>query len=194
MGKYRYFGYVEKVVNFIPDNISSVFDCGSGYGLFGLIMRQYWHIKRVVALDVDTILLKFCRYSGCYTEIFSIDLSNSNLKLPFKDKEFDVVLFTEVIEHLTKNQGYKVLKELERVGKTVIVSTPAIQFPEDSHHISLWTAKDFKKIGFNVHGFGYFMIKGHYIKYISFLLAPIVYRLSDFGSGLIAVKGDIKNV
>jgi SAM-dependent methyltransferase len=47
-------------------------------------------------------------------------------RLPFQDKEFDAVLFTEVLEHLHRNP-FHVLDEIHRVlkpGVTLVVSTP----------------------------------------------------------------------
>lgn len=49
----------------------------------------------------------------------------SAIKLPFKDNKFDVVILSDVLEHLPKNIRQKALNEAVRVGKmAVIVSGP----------------------------------------------------------------------
>lgn len=66
---------------------------------------------------------------GFDTEPKYVLASNVRLKfcgdvfaLPFRDKSFDLVLFTEVIEHLQDPK--KALAELSRVAEKIVVSTP----------------------------------------------------------------------
>jgi ubiquinone/menaquinone biosynthesis C-methylase UbiE len=42
----------------------------------------------------------------------------SAIFLPFKDKYFDVSFAIEIIEHLKKEDGYKLISEMERVTKS----------------------------------------------------------------------------
>lgn len=84
--------------------------------------------------------------------------------LPFKDKEFDVVLMLDFIEHVAKEQGLSVLTEAQRVGSRIILMTPNfwtdnaknITNPKTVYyqntfnlHRSLWTVEDFK--GWDLH-------------------------------------------
>ncbi len=53
-------------------------------------------------------------------------------KLPFKDNSIDVVIFTEVIEHIEPPGDFEALKELNRILKkqgTLILSTPNRYLP-----------------------------------------------------------------
>ncbi len=183
--KYRYFEYVKQVSDVIPECAESLLDCGVGFGLFGVIAKHYWRMSRVVGLDIEDRLLGVCKNYGCYDELYHVDLTQD--QLPFKDKMFDVALLTEVIEHLSKEQGFRILRELERVAKTVVVTTPAIQFDEPSH-ISLWTPEDFRSRGYDVHGFGYFLLFGRYVKWVSFLLRSLTHCFPSTGVGLLGVK------
>lgn len=87
--------------------------------------------------------------------------------LPFPSKSFDCVIASEVIEHLTKADGLRMIKELERVAKNkIILTTPngfleAFPGPEDNpeeKHISGWVAKELKALGFKVYGFNGFKV------------------------------------
>lgn len=47
----------------------------------------------------------------------------SGLNLPFKDNDFDVVIFSDVLEHVPKEKRKKVLEEAVRVAKKAVVVT-----------------------------------------------------------------------
>lgn len=76
-----------------------------------------------------------------------------------KKKSFDAVIALDVIEHFTKEDGYKLLNNMERVAKKrVILVTPngfVPQYNKDNKlqaHLSGWSVKDFKQLGYKVEG------------------------------------------
>lgn len=78
----------------------------------------------------------------------------------FKDKSFDLVVCSHVIEHLSKENGYLLMYELDRLTKFVsIISTPngfSWQTPINSRgkvdwynaHLSAWIPSELKKCGY----------------------------------------------
>ena len=81
----------------------------------------------------------------------------SMLDMPFKDKEFDVLISTEVMEHIPLEECDIVLKECRRVANVAIFSIATIpDHPFDTHvnvQTGLWWLNKFKEIGFNIiHG------------------------------------------
>lgn len=78
----------------------------------------------------------------------------------FKDKTFDLVVCSHVIEHLSKEDGYILMYELDRITKFVsLISTPngfSWQTPIDSRnqvdwynaHLSAWTPRELKECGY----------------------------------------------
>jgi hypothetical protein len=67
----------------------------------------------------------------------------------------------EVIEHLDKQHGSVLVRQMERVGKIVFLSTPARFFEQDKYddnvfqqHKSVWTSKELNRLGYKVRGFG----------------------------------------
>jgi len=85
-------------------------------------------------------------------------------EIEFKEKSVDAVVCLEVIEHLTKEEGYKLIKKMEKIArKKIILSTPNGYYPQNEYdgnpyqqHKSAWSIKDFKDLGFEVYGLGEF--------------------------------------
>jgi SAM-dependent methyltransferase len=79
--------------------------------------------------------------------------------LDFPDKAFDCVIALDLIEHLTKEDGFRFLEECKRVArKRVILFTPNGFLPQKSkdgdmnEHLSGWEAGEMRTLGFNVRG------------------------------------------
>ncbi len=70
-----------------------------------------------------------------------------------KSSSYDLALFLDVIEHFEKEEGFSVLKELRRISKKVLITTPKDfyeQVVEENpleNHRSYWTADDFVSFG-----------------------------------------------
>jgi len=94
-------------------------DVGSGLGFFSLRAGKLG--ARVYGIDIGDRLVDVCRKRYPKGK-FSVA---SAVKLPFKDNSFDIVLCTEVIEHV--NNQKKVISEIFRVLKKngyLILTTP----------------------------------------------------------------------
>ncbi len=89
-------------------------------------------------------------------------------ELPFKSKSFDCAIATEILEHLEKQEAFKMLQEIERVTrKKILMTTPncfLATYPgpydnPDETHLSGWFYDELKNMGFKVYGF-------HGLKYL----------------------------
>jgi ubiquinone/menaquinone biosynthesis C-methylase UbiE len=128
-------------------------------------------------------------------------------KLEFKPKTFDAVLCLKVIEHLTKEEGYELIRKMERwARKKIIITTPNGFLWQNGYddnplqmHKSGWSAEELRELGFKVYGInGWKKLRGYRgsIKYkpkifwtiISDLTQKIVYRYPRFAFQLFAVK------
>jgi predicted TPR repeat methyltransferase len=84
-----------------------------------------------------------------------LDIANK-----FKTNSFDCVLASDLIEHLTKKEGFNLLDLMEKTArKKVIIFTPNGFFLKHEFHgnpwqihKSAWTANELKKEGFKVVG------------------------------------------
>jgi ubiquinone/menaquinone biosynthesis C-methylase UbiE len=83
-------------------------------------------------------------------------------KLPFHERTFDVVLCIEVLEHLSRDDGPRMLEEAKRVAKrAVIVTTPTdplgrhlqgeINGNPFERHVTATSSRGLVRLGFNVH-------------------------------------------
>jgi len=90
-----------------------------------------------------------------YYKIFVLDIGEK-----FKPNSFDCVLASDLIEHLTKEEGIKLIEMMEKIAKNkVIIMTPNGFLPQGIYynnpwqvHKSGWTVKEMKKRGYKVIG------------------------------------------
>jgi len=100
----------------------SVLDVGCGSGqLMQLIEHQVQdRLGKHVGVDCSPSALKTAQQTAKYDYVLLGDVDH----LPFLDKEFDLVIAFEIIEHVYKDQVIASLKEWQRVGKYLVFSTP----------------------------------------------------------------------
>lgn len=134
----------QQVLNLVPkDKISSILDIGCGDGvLLSLISKKTEAQLTGVDLDIDSLKIAKTRLNATF-------IKSSATTLPFKPSSFDLVIASEIIEHLKKPE--KMLIEIKKVLKPngrVIITTPVKLFPkpEDPLHIREFTTADLNKL------------------------------------------------
>ena len=93
---------------------------------------------------------------GRHTEYVQADIR----AVEFPDKSFDAVVMLDVLEHLTPEEGRRMLEKMQRwARKRVVIFTPNGYLHQDEYdsnpymeHRSGWTASDMKAAGFRVYG------------------------------------------
>lgn len=103
----------------IPLEGKKFLDVGCGLGYFSVRASKFG--ARIYGIDIGNRLVGICR-NRCPKGKFSVA---SGAKLPFKDNSFDIVLCTEVIEHVNDQKG--VINEIFRVLKKdgyLVITTP----------------------------------------------------------------------
>jgi len=128
--------------------------------------------------------------------------------LPFRSKSFDVVMALDLIEHLEKDNGLKLLTLMEEVAKKqVIVFTPVgflLQEPYDTIlqlHRSGWYLKEFNSRGYKCRGInGLFFLRGErggprfsgilgtIVLLLSFITEPFVHLIPSIAFQMICFK------
>ncbi len=184
--------FLDVFLHYVPKNVRTVLDVGCGRGIVGSLMKIYREPERIVGIDLFDPYLDFCKNLGTYTEVRKHDLGTT--PLPFGDQEFDLSVALEIIEHLPKPAGYRLLDELERVSRTVMLSTPNRYFsqaPYDENpsqrHLSRWTVQDLRKRGYSVFGVGGLMVFGRELMYLSYGLGRLTLFLPQLSSSLMAI-------
>ena len=187
---------------------SSILDIGSGDGKFMTHILKNDRTIKLYGVDLFDPYIKQAKRSKVYKKIFKQDVR----KIKFPERGFDIVLASQIVEHLKKNDSYSLIKSMERIAKDkVIIGTPNGYFPrgtfennELQRHHSAWTAEDFRKLGYKVYGQSTKFIYGKrglinskpaknllvrsILFIISYILSPITYFLPQYSAHLIAVK------
>lgn len=140
-------------------------DVACGQGKWGFAIKLGWsgNPKYTIGLDVWRQNLKFAKNHKIYDDYVLADARF----LPFLERSFSAVCACEFLLHVRKSDGYRILKELERVSKkTIVISVPnkVVKVGLDRENpfekdLSGWSAKDFRERGYNVRGVG-FQISG----------------------------------
>lgn len=136
------------------DGCNSVLDLGCGSSSW----LQTGPIRYSVGVEVFAPDLRESKRKGLHTHYILADVR----KIEFKDGSFDAVLASEIIEHLTKEEGYELIKNMTRwATKKVIISTPnghvkqsqvRIEYNPHQLHMSGWDIAELKQLGFKVKG------------------------------------------
>jgi ubiquinone/menaquinone biosynthesis C-methylase UbiE len=114
---------------------NKILDVGCGLGRFISLSP-----KKIIGVDHNQESLEFCKKKG-----FNIKKANVT-KLPFKDKLFDAVHSSHVIEHLEVKDAYKMLSEMVRVLRKkgiMIIRAPLLYdaFFDDFTHVKPYPPK-----------------------------------------------------
>jgi ubiquinone/menaquinone biosynthesis C-methylase UbiE len=100
---------------------SSVLDLGPGVGR---LFEAYINIPRVEGYDIsDTYKSRALNAAKILNINFNLTIEKKVGNLPYKDKEFDAAVATEVLLHQPLDRIDVVMSELIRVAKKVIVIT-----------------------------------------------------------------------
>jgi 2-polyprenyl-3-methyl-5-hydroxy-6-metoxy-1,4-benzoquinol methylase len=195
------------IFNSLLSESKTVLDVGCGHGKF---MKQLNSEKQFEATGVEIFdeYITQAKNTDAYIDVVKQDIR----KLDFPNMSFDAVMLSQVIEHLTKEEGLEIMRRAEKIAeKVVIIATPNGSFDQGEYdgnkfqeHHSSWLTQDFQKLGYTVYGQGAnFIYKddGLYHKWagdnnlkktilfgISFLLSPLVFFVPKLGAQLIAVK------
>ena len=155
----------------------SVLDLGCGPSS---PLKNIKNIKYSVGVELFKTYLDISRKQKIHTKYLQKDI----LKLDFPKNSFDAVILIEVLEHLNKKDGLKILKLANKwAKKKVILSTPNKYFPMDSvddnkyqKHLSGWSIKELQKKNFKVNGVSGLKIFYKHTNSIESLLNGKVYQ------------------
>jgi SAM-dependent methyltransferase len=146
------------ILEAVGTGADSVLDVGCGVGHNGFLLWESELAPRLVGLDVDEGYLRKAEELGLYERLLRRDLARG---LPEDIGTFDVVLCTQVLAHLEKDAGKRLLEECERVAihrvvLTVQVGTPRLRARANPNETdrSQWTAAELRLRGYRLKAFG----------------------------------------
>ena len=124
-----------------------VLDIGCGYGYGSNHLAQI--ADHVTGIDYHTPAIEFAKEKYRRDNLTYLQ-HDANEPLPFEDNSFDLIVSSEVLEHI-RNQR-ELLGEIKRVGKKgkfVIIKTPQSADgaeDENPHHHHTFTYEEFEKL------------------------------------------------
>lgn len=121
----------------------TVLDVGPGWGKYGMLVREYvGSVERVDAVEAWPGYVT-PRLRAIYDHVYELDVRELSVD---HLAAYELVLMSEVIEHLPKADG---LALLDRIPGRVVITTPCEFFhngpnlPPTEEHVSLWELGDF---------------------------------------------------
>lgn len=177
-----YSAYRQVMRHMLMHNPTSVLDLGIGHGINGAGVRNWLDVGvqpyKTWLVGVEGWRAYESPLWECYNEVHVCTIQDY-----FADRElwepFNCILMTDVIEHLDKDEGYRIIekcKERLTVGGVLIISTPGIWIEQGDaygneleRHKSLWHFTDFMDCeiidpGIKEDDMGYIMLTVKYTK------------------------------
>jgi hypothetical protein len=143
---------------------------------------------RLVGVDGYAPALEEARKNGTHDEYVLGDVTG--IGDLFQNRRFDACVALDVIEHLSKEDGWKLAETMEQLStRRVVIHTPNGFLPQQSHegdlqeHLSGWTADEMRGKGYEVFGmYGPKWMRGeyHHIKYQPRIFWLMVSFLAQF--------------
>jgi SAM-dependent methyltransferase len=162
--QYDVYEYAKNVI--LKNNLTNILDVGCGLGA-KLNELIYPVCKDIVGIDTKHSI-DACRKKYSFGQWFIDDIENPSLKL---DRTFDLIISSDVIEHLVDPD--KLLEYIERFSHKdtcIILSTPERDLlrgsnsngpPSNESHVREWNKSEFN----NYLGSKNYRIKDHFITY-----------------------------
>jgi len=154
----KYFFIYNNYLKKATEGCDSILDVGCGESsplkILGSEIRK-------VGIDAFKPSIEKSKKEKIHEEYFEMEIMDILNK--FGENSFDCILANDIIEHLDKEDGLKLLELLEKVArKRIIIFTPNGFVPQEAYennpwqvHKSGWSADEMKQRGYNVIGMGH---------------------------------------
>ncbi len=142
-----------------------VLDIGIGNGTYGYMIRQYLDIgeERIKPKEWELQIDGMDIYEGYRNPIWeyfynSVTIGDMRQLIDkVKDNTYDLLLFNDVLEHVTLDDAHTLLDKALKKAKVVITTTPNREYPqgawggnEAETHLCLLAPKDFPHLVVNL--------------------------------------------
>lgn len=196
-------------LKYLSDSPKTVLDIGCGGGdLMKEIADSSWQVTGIDIYEKD---LSKAKRKKIYKKLIKGDVVKVCEKLVRQKDKFDLVFCSQLIEHISKKDGKKLLRLSEKLAEMRIyfgtprgfMNQPEVFVKGSPYqvHKSGWSLSDFRDLGYKVYGVGFQPIWGesglarsknvyfaNFWTAIGFLLSPLCFIFPEISSGIMAVK------
>ena len=112
--------YYHLILDMVPRDATTFLDVGAGSGIFGFILTRTRDVKQLHAIEPFG---------------YELDHFNNVFRMTWRDwydkqpSIYDVLISTECIEHMEKEDALLFLDQAKNIAKNIVVATP-IKFEE----------------------------------------------------------------
>lgn len=156
----------------------SVLDLGIGFGMWGAAVREWVDMG---VSPYKTLLHGVEGFHEYYSPLWKLyNRIHNGLIQDFEPKQkYDFIIFADVLEHFSQEQGAEVLEKIKTwltPGGVLMVATPGLFVAQDDvygneleRHLSLWLPRDLQAHGFEIlrdetpDKYGHMMVIGRYV-------------------------------
>ena len=111
-----------------PLELTSMLDVGAGAGTYAHVFAQHFPNVNRFAVEAWTPYINEFELQMLYTEVFNRDIRDH------KYFTYDIVIFGDVLEHMTKEEALAVWGKVAKKAKYALISIPIIHYPQDAVH------------------------------------------------------------
>lgn len=165
----KYFSEKEmRLIRNLAKGCDTILELGAG-------QNSYYHVDgrkyKITGFDIHEPSLMKAKENGKIDDYIVGNVLEIN-KI-FNEKSYDLVCAFDLIEHLKKEDGYKLIANMKKISrKKIVLYTPNGFLPQPpskdnpfQEHLSGWDYNEMTELGFNVIGFnGHKVFRGMYAK------------------------------
>jgi len=112
---------IEKIIN---SPIETVLDVGAGIGNYSDLLSAAGWSGKITALEVWEPYIEKYNLKEKYELVINLDVRNNT------DYRYDLVIFGDILEHMTKEDAIKVWKSAGEQAKYAVIAIPTTHYPQ----------------------------------------------------------------
>jgi len=105
-----------RIYHLFPNRDCSILDVGPGSGKYGFLLKQF--AKTIDCVEIFEPSIKINNLEKIYDNIFIDDICN------FDFKYYDIIVFGDVLEHISVKNSQKLLNRIYNKAKEIIIVVP----------------------------------------------------------------------
>lgn len=144
--------------------VNSILDIGAGFGKYGVLLREHLEVrkhrydKKDWQVQIDAVEIWPAYINPIYKHVYDCIFLCGALAAVTRAQNYDVIFLLEVLEHLSKDRGTKLIKLLlKKYNKAIVISFPEVYkkgacsdwINPYEEHLCLWTFEELKELAPN---------------------------------------------